>query len=75
MEMKNSLEHIITILTASFLRKETGWHLPLSCLRPLAKSFIHFRTSGLDVLSPCEGCEGGENGGGRGERRKSREGG
>lgn len=33
----------------------THYYVPLSCLRPLAKSFIHFRTSGLEVLSPCEG--------------------
>lgn len=57
------------------MEKETlGWHLPLSCLRPLAKSFIHFRTSGLEVLSPCEGYKGGESVGGRegGRERKVR---
>lgn len=41
-------------------KKTFDWHLPLSCLRPLAKSFIHFRTSGLEVLSPCEGYQGKE---------------
>ena len=31
--------------------------LPLSCFRNLARSFVHFRTSGLAALSLWEGCE------------------
>lgn len=40
---------------------------------------IHFRTSGLDVLSPWEGCKGGKIGGGRrgregeGEKKEKKE--
>lgn len=30
-------------------------HLPFSCFRNLAKSFVHFRTSGLAALSLWEG--------------------
>lgn len=29
--------------------------LPFSCFRNLARSFVHFRTSGLAALSLCEG--------------------
>lgn len=31
--------------------------LPLSCFRNLARSFVHFRTSGLAALSLWEGCK------------------